>query len=592
MAATTAAPAATAGSHATDDTPAFVSPLYTEQAHRWRLCRDVMLGTEAMRAHNAIYLVQGAAETDGEFALRTQRAECFPMFKETVKGMTGLVFRKDPVLQDDVPDPLVELSENIDGAGTHLAVFLRQVFEDAMQTGHAGILVDMPQSPLTDRALTIAEEQALGMRAYWLHIAAEQIVNWRTDVIHGVTVLTLLVIRERHIAPMGAFMTAMVTRYRVFRRDLVTGVVSFSVYEFGPDNDQEMREAQTGILRNVQAIPFAVVYAGQRRGPLTSFPPLVDLAYTNVAHMQVLADHRTSLHMAGVPIFVRIGMEETPGDPNRGIGDGFDATQLDATTPEGIAQIEAINGGGSVQVIGPNMGIDLPLGGNAKYVEHNGNALSASQAELTAIEKRAAAQGLSLLSPDNRAAETAEAKRLDRAQQDAALSRAARSMQDCTEQALEYTAQFLRLPSGGSCQFNTDFQDLVMDTALFSELSKSTLAGQIPLTTFWQLLMTGNILPDDFDPDSALVQLESQSSGITLGAGRTIASPGTAIPAPVAPSLQQSLPADATPEEPSLAVRSPTQGDTGATGDLAGDPALGGAGSLAPGSGVSSGGVG
>lgn len=591
------------------DTPAFLSPFYVEQAPRWAMCRDVMLGTEAVRAKADEYLVRGAAETDGEFSLRASRAECFPMFKETVQGMAGLVFRKDPTLEDDVPETIAALWENIDGAGTHGAVFTRQVFEDALQTGHAGILVDMPTSPVDDRALTIAEEDTLGMRPYWLHVRAEQIINWRTQVLRGVTVLTLLVIRERHLQAVGEFGVALVTRYRVYRRDPASDTVTFSIYEIGEEPGAAAEEITAGVMRNVRAIPFAVVYAGPRRGPLVSLPPLIDLAYTNIAHVNVLADHRTSLHMAGVPIFVRIGWEPPMGDPDRPGLDSIDPAQIDASTPEGLAQLEALNGSGvGVQVIGANTGIDLPSGGDAKYVEHNGQALGASANELTAIEKRAAAQGLSLLSPDTRAAETAEAKRLDRTQQDATLSRAARGMQDCIEQALEFTAQFLSLPSGGSCIVNQDFQDLVMDTQLFAELSKSTLAGQISLPTFWRLLVAGNILPDDFDPDTELEILQEQNAGITLPApvvppapptdpaadpagdpaGDPATPPAHAVPpAPPTPAsgvppataqsalgtvYTQPLPSEIPDLDAGNARTAPI--DTGAVGDLSGDPAF------------------
>ena len=572
---------ASASNSQKEDTPAFTSMLYREQAPRWQICRDLMLGTETIRDKPDIYLVRGAAELDGEFDVRSRRAECFPMFKETIKGMTGLVFRKDPILEDDVPPQLRDLWENIDGAGTHGAVFTRQVFEDALQTGHAGILVDMPTSPAPDRALMIGEEQDLGMRPYWLHIKAEQIINWRTDVLNGVTILTLLVIKERAVAPVGDFMTTIISRYRVYRRDLVTGAVSVSVYEFGDDTSMEYTELEQGVLRNVQAIPFALVYAGQRRAPLVSFPPLIDLAYTNISHWNVLSDHRTSLHAAGNPILVTIGREATVPDPNR---QNFDASSIDVSTPEGLAAYRSMSDDddGEVMVIGPSMGINLPVGGDAKYIEHQGHALAASQNELQEIEKRGAAQGLSLIRPDTRGAETAEAKRLDHVQQDASLSRAARSMQDCTEQALEYMAQFVALPSGGSVRYNADFQDLVMDTTLFEALSKSTLAGQLSLPTFWQLLVAGNILPDDFDADSELAILESQSAGIKLGAGLTVASPGVAIPAPVAPALQQSLPPDATLADDEQVSRTPSQTDTGAGGDLTGDPALGNGTSVLP----------
>jgi hypothetical protein len=477
----------------TNDTATFTSPFYAEMAPRWALCRDVNLGTEAIRREGANYLLQTPGETDEEFAIRVERTEIFPAFKETVKGLTGMVFRKDPQLQEDVPAKLRLMWENIDGAGTHGAVFARRVFADAMTTGHAGILVDMPVVAEIGAGaqLSIAEESARGIRPYFVHVTAEQIVNWHTEIIGGRVVLTLLVLREVTTEPSGLFATITVTRFRAFRRDKITGVVTFSIWTWGGDESDPELESE-GVLKNCRAIPFALVYTGDRLAVLRSLPPLLDLAYTNIAHAQVLSDRRTSIHMSSVPLLVFKGRSRPMPDPNNPAAE-------------------------EEQIIGPNTGIDVDKDGDVKYVEHAGHALGEAREELRDIEKRMSSQGLAMLQADTRAAETAEAKRIDKAQQDASLSSAARSMQDCIEESLAFAAEFIGEKTGGSCEIDREFESTVMDAPRIAAISAMQIAGQISLRTMWTMLQTGGVLPEELDPELEMARILSEGASTASG---------------------------------------------------------------------------
>jgi Domain of unknown function (DUF4055) len=477
-------PARGAGGGVANDTAVYTSPFYTEMAPRWKLCRDVMLGTEAIRANAVEYLPKSPAETDEELAIRVSRTELFPAFKITVKGLTGMVCRKDPVLQPDVPEEIVQLWENIDGAGTHGAVFFRRVFSDAMVTGHGGILVDMPVVAETGRQLDGTEEKALGIRPYWIHVKAEMIINWHTEIVNGRTILTLLVIKEVVTEPAGSFATISVTRFRVFRRDKLTGVVTFEIWTWGGDEHDPELESE-GTLRNAKAIPFAVCYTGERIAALRSLPPLHDLAYTNIAHAQTVSDRRTSLHMSSVPILFFKGFKLPVKDPNNP-----DAEQE--------------------EVIGPNTGIYGPENSDLKYVEHQGHALSETREELRQIEGRMASQGLAMLQADTRAQELATVKRIEKSEQDASLSSASRSGQDMVEECLAHTALFMNLPTGGSCEMSRDFEALAIDTQRIDSISKLQTAGQLSLETMWAILINGGVLPEEMDTNLELARILAQ----------------------------------------------------------------------------------
>lgn len=495
-----------------NDKPTFTAPAYDVMAPRWKLCADVMLGAEAVRADENLdtYFPKAPAETDDERLARVNRAEFFPMFKETVKGLVGLVLRKDPALGEDVPQRLVNLCENIDGSGTALAVFAKRLFTEGLVKGHAGILIDVPKVSST-RPLTIAEEARLGLRPYWVQIKPEQIINWRTQTINGTTILTLLVLSEVVSAPSGAYGTVETTRYRVFRRDPASGVIQYEVWTQGEEQDDPEFEDE-GVLKGVSIIPFVAFYGGERIAPLQSIPPLLDLAYTNIAHVQVLSDHRTSLQAAGNPILVikgRVGADRRP-DPNRPVVEN-DAYFTDGPGA-GAKPDDAI-------ITGPNMGIEVEKDGDVHYAEHAGTALGASSKELTDIETRGAAQGLAMLQRDTRAAQTAETERLQRSEKDASLASAARSLQDCLEIALAITATFMGLPTGGSVAIDREFEQTIIDTARFATLSQAVTAGNLSRLTFWTLLVKGGVLPDDFDPEAEQERLDNQSGVSLIGFG-------------------------------------------------------------------------
>ena len=466
------------------------APLYLEMFDRWQLCRDVFMGTEAIRFNSGLtvgaggraYLPQHPAETDDQYQARITRAECFPGFQHSVKGLASIVFRNDPELQDDVPKDIVDLAENIDGNGNHIVIFLRQVFEEAMTVGHAFILVDMPVAPNLGRRLTAADERALNLTPYWMHISPEQVYSWRTEIVNGVVTLTQIVIHEQINFIAGVFATGVESRYRVFRFDPLTGRVSYEIWVQDASNIPMLSEA--GDVIGVNRIPIVPVYGGMRRGPLHSMPPLLDLAYANISHCQVLTDHRYALYLSSVPLLVFKGRP-----PQQMVGP--DGQPLDTT-------------------IGPNVAIDVSENGDVKYVEHSGQALSATRQELKDLEARMAALGLSALQHETRLVMSAESKRMDKTEKDASIAVAARSMLDAAELCLDFTAQFLGYPpgQGGSIYLDMDFNVETMDAQTMTALTTMVGQGQLSLYTMWEVLKNRGVLPEDMDEDAEMERIQ------------------------------------------------------------------------------------
>jgi hypothetical protein len=387
--------------------------------------------------------------------------------ERSIKGLSGMVFRQDPELGEDVPAKIAQDLEDVDLAGTHVDPFMRSIFEDALEAGHAAILVDAPQSD--GPAPNAAVEAAMGLRPYWVHIKKDDILSWRTSRVNGAVVLDQAVIREVVYEPDGEFGEKKVTRFKVYRRaDPVTWI------EYQKTDGEEVTQVATGVIANVSEIPLCPVYT-DKTGVLESDPPLLALAYTNVAHYQVQSDHLTALHKASVPIPVLVGVDVKAAIP-----------------------------------VGPNVGVKVPTDGDFKYVETTGAALGATADQITKFETQMAREGMSMLQHETRAAETAEAKRIDKSEQDSTLAVAARSLQDAIEQALGFHAQMRGLgDKGGQVVVNRDFERLTLDAQQVDAYSKLVAIGQLSLDTLWSVLAEGGVLPDNFDPDVERTQLDT-----------------------------------------------------------------------------------
>ena len=434
--------------------------------------RDVAGGTDRMRERRTVYLAQHPAETAGDYRVRLDNAVLSPnAVASTVSALAGMVHRSNIVVDEDVPEQVVDLLDNIDNKGTHLDVFMREAFADALEAGHVGILVDAPliEDPAS---LTRVQESALGIRPFWVTYAKESIISWRFDRVNGRQVLEQIVLHEPTIEPDGLFGEEMVDRWRVLRRGGTeeAPIVEWELWELV---EEQPVIQSTGVLANVTEIPFVCIY-GDKTAELESDPPLLDLAFVNIAHYQVHADLRQSLMKACCPILTLVGVQSD--DPIKS---------------------------------GPNITLTLPEGADAKYVEHAGQAHGDAENRLLDYKHDMSTMGIGMLFPEIRNPETATARRMDKSEQDSALATAARSEQDGIDQLLVITAQMMGLDEAGRVTINRDFDMLTLDAQELTAWFAAEAQGIVSLETLWAILQEGGKLPDGFDPEVEKDRIEA-----------------------------------------------------------------------------------
>lgn len=451
--------------------PSTLSPAAEKQQAALVLVRDLAGGPERVRECQQTYLPKAPGEANENYKSRLARSVYLNAFAQTVEGLTGFVFRRDPVLDEDVPPVIAEHWENIDNAGTHGDVFARERLQDTLTAGHGAILVDYANTG--GQVLSMADEQ--GLRPYWVPILKDNILSWRTTVESGQTVLTQVVLRECTSIADGAFGEKEQVRYRVLYRDPASNPpVGYHLLEI--TKDKRLIEVDSGYYRNQKEIPLSEIPSSGRKGIFDSRPPLADLAHLNVAHYQQWSDYAWILHLQ-VPVL---------------FGAGFPSEYNDDGTPKPALVI-----GGNNAVITANENAKLA------YVSPDGAALGEAQKSLDDLKRDMAVMGLSMLSPDKKAQDnsTATARRIDKASSDSSLSVTARGLQDALERCLKFHANYLKLPEGGSIVINRDFENLTMTPQEIQSLSTLVQSGQLSIDTMWSILQEGNVLPTDFDAD-------------------------------------------------------------------------------------------
>lgn len=450
---------------------------------------DVCEGTLKLRESGRAYLPMESAEDSREFEIRRKRAIFFQATGRTKGGLVGMVFRKEPKLLEDVPLPIRGQEEaegqaaieghweNIDNAGTHGAVFAKELFDHALRDGHAVIFVDMPP-PLPPGA-TLADEKRSGRRPYWIEYKAEQIINWRTRNVGGKTVLDLIVFRECTQESDGEYGQKEVTRYRVLRApgaiysNELTGAVesyataSWELFEEveGQDNNTELIRVGGGAI-NLPEIPVVPIY-GKRTGYLTSQPPLIDVALINLAHYQKYSDFSIYLHLCKPVLWFR----------------GRDTNV-------------------KIEPIGPYTSFDVKENGTVEFAEPTGAALEACSADIKDLEARMAVLGLALVQGGNKEqATTATEEILDHVREDSDLATAARSLKDGLERALKFHAQYLdaSATTGGSVELGATIEELALPAQELTAYSNMVAAKQLSLETLWSVMARAGKLPADFD---------------------------------------------------------------------------------------------
>jgi hypothetical protein len=392
-------------------------PQYDACREQWRTMREVIDGTDAVKASGERYLPmpQPILSTDtsdqidaknARYAAYKLRAVFVNFTTRTHDSLNGALHRKPAEVE--LPQEVEYLSESADGSGSSLEQVSVICTGELLTTGRVAILTDYPPA-----AEGLSAEQTAAMQATLAIYPAESLINWRTDTINGRKQLTLAVLAEIVPSPVDEFSADSAVRYRVLR--LIDGVYTVTIYDDSGNVAEELRIPMDGSGRPWSFIPLEIAGAYSNESA-PDVPPLYDLACLNVGHYRNSADFEESAFIVGQPSLF--------------IGSDMSAEEFTRANPSGI-------------ILGSRSGHFLGKGGTAVMLQAQDNNV-VRQAMLDK-EQQAIAIGAKLV---NAAAqnETAEAARIRASGEVSVLTMLAQNLSSAMTKAIKSASLFM----GGS----------------------------------------------------------------------------------------------------------------------------------------------
>lgn len=446
----------------------------------WEIMKAVTLGTEYLRENSESFLPIEPREDYAAYLGRVNRAVFSPVTQRLVRAAAGLILRKPISLVGD-PYWTDVFAKDVDGCGSDLDEYARRLLICSLTYGQAHTLVDFPAP---NGARSLAEERELNRRPYWIEIDPSNIYGWRLDREVNYGRLIQIRIKERAVVPDGDFGEKVYDqirviepgRYRVFRQvesaKYMNGGFPYPNAFDATDATSDYEQVESGSF-SLGEIPLVTTYSG-KTDTLTSKPPLLDIAYLNLAHFQRQADLIHSLHIASQPILVMEGWDDQTKDV----------------------------------AVSVNYAMATAPGNKIYYVEPAASAFQAQSDEIRELQMQMATLGISTLSQQKFVAESADARRLDRVDTNSMLSMVSMDIEQALQKSFDLAANYVGIEPP-EVKLNRDFdidrligQDITALTTLFGQ-------GVLDRDEFRQILVQGEILSEateSVDPTSNSVE--------------------------------------------------------------------------------------
>ncbi len=460
-----------------DNSPATPHPVYTKLQERWEKCRALWDGTPAIREGGTTYLLRFANESDESYEFRKQLVALFNAYQRTVNAAVGMLLETEPDLGDDMPLQLVNYAEDINLRGHHLSVYAKDITQDHVIDGLVATLVDYPR--VEDPGKTSPDdEKRNNLRPYFVKYTRADTLKVMYGKVGGVRVKTLVVFREVLEELEGNFGVNEITEYLVFRRSQADGITW-----------ERWRDEETGSATRTEG-PSRML--GTSRIPVSLFgefdalPPLENLADLNIEHHNLKTNHRNLEMLAFVPTQVRIGASKDP-ETNE-----YPEIELG---PRGTIEAPYIEG------------LQRPLYWHSPDV----SVLEPGERSIQDVKDDMGSAGMAFLAPDKRVAETAEAKRIDAAAQNANLSTVGRRLQDHLEECFAFAAEMIK-EVGGSVTVNTEFEESPLTAGEMAQYLAAFINGAISQETFIEAWKRGKRLDESLDVAGEVRKVLSQNA--------------------------------------------------------------------------------
>ena len=472
-------------------------PEYDRFSPRWRRIRDVVDGEDAVKARGQLYLPKPEAQTEEEYSGFLLRTLFYPATGRTLTGLTGAIFRKEPIV--NAPAAVEAVAEHLTPTGTPFIPFAKRVVHEVVALGRYGVLVDIPVE---------------GGDPFVVGYAAENIINWRTTLIDGKPVLTLVVLAEPELVPTDddPFVLELRQRWRVLSlgQTKETGealVYVQQVFELTEENKGGQKDdfiLRSTVVPNrreetLDFIPF-VFFGPVDLTPDVQLPPLGDVATVNLSHYRTSASREEGLYFTGLPVYVISGAPLNSGE-----------------TPTEL-------------VVGSRRAWLLEVGATAQVLTVSSEGMSGLAESMHDKEKLMAVLGARLLEDQKAGVEAAEAISLRHRGENSLLASIADTVGRGLSRVLDYVAFWLGIKEFSTVELNQDFVAAGLSGQEIVQLVAAWQNGGIGADVLYHNLKAGEALPDGMTRDEYLADVEQNGPDSKMFDEDAVGEPGTGEP--------------------------------------------------------------
>lgn len=380
------------------------NPYFIQRELDWMMMRDAYGGERYIKEKGQEYLPATAAMIQegmgfgqpgwNTYQAYRARAVYHELVKPSLMAMLGVMHRREPDIE--LPAKLEPLRKQATFNNEGLNWLLAKINEQQMLMGRYGLMLDVA---------TGAGPSAL---PYLIGYNAESVINWDSSKVgddQGPRQTTLVVLNETDYERRAGLAWIQMMRYRVLA---LAGAVR-DIWDVGGAADTDYIAAEVRHTQDATSADFAqpqlagktlskipFVFIGPRDlAPEPDVPVLMPMARLALAIYRTEADYRQALFMQGQDTLVVIGQ-----------------------------QADVANGATRLGAFGS---IDLPIGGDAKYIGAQSDGIKDLESSIQNDLKRAAQLGAQLLTERGNEAESGDALSIRVASRTATLTTVAQT---------------------------------------------------------------------------------------------------------------------------------------------------------------------
>ena len=370
-------------------------PKYDAAAPDWVLMSDGFAGSRTIKAGGVTYLPATSGMLVDGMGLNQPglsaynayrcRAEYPELVTDAILTLTSVLNRHPAEIK--VPTQLEPMLENITRKGETAQMLLRKIHENQLLFGRYGLMADFAQSDPFDgtEPLRVQGAPDLPHAVKWM---AENIINWDDDRFteFGREQLNFLVLSEtiqtRGNAGADIFNFEQERRFRVLFLD------ESGIYTTYAERDEirtpDVQPTYKGAT--LDEIPFVFIGSNDLN-PAPDEIPLLGLGNLSLTIYRADADYRQALHAHAQETLVTIGDE------------GEESDEVEGTKAD-------------VRRIGVGASLDLPMGGDAKYIGPESRGIPEMRSGIENDRNRAEVMGSRFLENRGSQAESGDALRI------------------------------------------------------------------------------------------------------------------------------------------------------------------------------------